>query len=265
MSKFKTKYTREILEEAVACSTSVTQVVISLGLTPRGGSISHISKRIKALEIPWPHYIGGKCSSANKKSGKDILVYNPKFERERGALLRRALLEAGVVYKCIKCGLGDQWQSEPITLQVDHIDGDIRNNLQDNLRFLCPNCHTQTANYAKKKKITEHSSHPIDMAKILQTSNIVCALCHKTKAVKSHLAGKTIFCSKSCYNASSKRCKIKWPDADILRFLVQEVPVTQVAQKLSVSGNAVKKHCKKLGIPVPPRGFWQKKQAGKIQ
>ena len=46
-------------------------------------------------------------------------------------------------YKCSCCGISD-WNNKPITLQIDHIDGDINNNSMDNLRYLCPNCHTQT-------------------------------------------------------------------------------------------------------------------------
>lgn len=44
---------------------------------------------------------------------------------------------------CEKCGTSD-WMNAPITLQVDHIDGNSDNNLPVNLRLLCPNCHSQT-------------------------------------------------------------------------------------------------------------------------
>lgn len=45
---------------------------------------------------------------------------------------------------CALCGLGATWQGRPLKLQLDHIDGNPFNNLFDNLRILCPNCHTQT-------------------------------------------------------------------------------------------------------------------------
>lgn len=44
---------------------------------------------------------------------------------------------------CSSCGLSD-WLGKPITLEVDHIDGNSKNNQLDNLRLLCLNCHSQT-------------------------------------------------------------------------------------------------------------------------
>lgn len=52
--------------------------------------------------------------------------------------------------KCSECGLGPNWNNKPLTLQVDHIDGDNQNNDLDNLRLLCPNCHSQTETFAGK-------------------------------------------------------------------------------------------------------------------
>ena len=79
--------------------------------------------------------------------------------REQGAglfvcemITTRALVELGVPYECATCGCDGQWQGRSLTLEVDHIDGDYRNNLKDNLRFLCPNCHRQTPNFAGRSR-----------------------------------------------------------------------------------------------------------------
>ena len=40
----------------------------------------------------------------------------------------------------------------PLTLAVDHVDGDFSNNEPDNVRFLCPNCHSQTEDFAGRSK-----------------------------------------------------------------------------------------------------------------
>lgn len=53
-------------------------------------------------------------------------------------------------YKCVKCGLGSVWNNEPLVLQIDHIDGNRKNNTFANLRLLCPNCHTQTPTWGRK-------------------------------------------------------------------------------------------------------------------
>ena len=53
---------------------------------------------------------------------------------------------------CKECGNGQTWNGKPLTLQLDHIDGNNENNLKENLRMLCPNCHTQTPTWGFKKR-----------------------------------------------------------------------------------------------------------------
>lgn len=69
-----------------------------------------------------------------------------KFQTSR--YLRRFILEKQE-HKCIGCGI-DSWLGKNITLELDHIDGDSANNTEDNLRILCPNCHSQTETYKSK-------------------------------------------------------------------------------------------------------------------
>lgn len=65
--------------------------------------------------------------------------------------------------KCVECGIGDIWNSKPLTLHVDHIDGCSDNNRVSNLRLLCPNCHTQTDTYCgrntKDNKQTKRNTY----------------------------------------------------------------------------------------------------------
>ena len=55
-------------------------------------------------------------------------------------------LKRFVEYKCSCCSVSD-WQGNPISLQIDHIDGNSKNNVKENIRWLCPNCHSQTHNW----------------------------------------------------------------------------------------------------------------------
>ena len=52
-------------------------------------------------------------------------------------------------YKCSCCGIKN-WQGNPLSLQIDHVDGNNTNNVVENLRYLCPNCHTQTETWGVK-------------------------------------------------------------------------------------------------------------------
>ena len=73
------------------------------------------------------------------KSGGDI---------GRGPL-RRYLTEINNC--CWECGIVE-WNHKPITLEVEHVDGNAENNKEDNLKLLCPNCHSQTDTYKAKNK-----------------------------------------------------------------------------------------------------------------
>ena len=67
--------------------------------------------------------------------------------------------------KCSECGQEGTWNNKPLVLQLDHIDGDSDNNHPNNVRLLCPNCHTQTENFGSKgkgsryKKVTKRNSY----------------------------------------------------------------------------------------------------------
>jgi 5-methylcytosine-specific restriction endonuclease McrA len=62
-------------------------------------------------------------------------------------------------YCCDECGQTNVWNGKPLTLEMDHIDGNPRNNVISNLRILCPHCHSQTDTFrarnikAKREKL----------------------------------------------------------------------------------------------------------------
>lgn len=149
------KYSKEDLEQAVKLSFSYMGVARCLDIAPVGGNTCHLRDRIKESDIDVSHFLGqahnkGRVSK-KRKSAKDILKVYPKgFRRIKALLLRRALTELGREKKCEKCGLGEKWENELLRLHIDHIDGIYLNCLENNLRYLCPNCHSQTKTFGNK-------------------------------------------------------------------------------------------------------------------
>ncbi|HVA33375.1 MAG TPA: HNH endonuclease, partial [Candidatus Baltobacteraceae bacterium] len=68
------------------------------------------------------------------------------------AHVKRRLLQAGIVAnRCQACGL-EEWLGRPLSIHIDHINGDRLDHRLDNLRMLCPNCHSQTDTYGAKNR-----------------------------------------------------------------------------------------------------------------
>jgi len=145
------KYSLELLAEAVAESTSIAGVLRYLGLAQAGGTHAHISRTIKRMGLDTSHFAPYRKSGGQirRMPPGEILVRRPPGSgRQKPPLLRRALVESGVAYACAECGNSGIWRKRLLRLHVDHIDGDFHNNTIENLRFLCPNCHSQTENFS---------------------------------------------------------------------------------------------------------------------
>ncbi|MEU6117955.1 HNH endonuclease signature motif containing protein [Streptomyces sp. NPDC047117] len=151
-----TRWTKAALEPAVAASTSMYEVLRHLGLDPVGGHHTHISRRIRALGIDTSHF-DDKPSGADarqRRAREQLLRKEGPAQAPRvpARRLRRALLAHGTDERCALCGIGPTWQNQPLPLEVDHINSDWRDNRLENLRFLCPNCHSTTDSYRGRNK-----------------------------------------------------------------------------------------------------------------
>jgi Zn finger protein HypA/HybF involved in hydrogenase expression len=78
-------------------------------------------------------------------------ITNIEYYNSRAAVKRKIINENLLEYKCNICGIVE-WNNKPLSLHLDHINGSNGDNRLENLRFLCPNCHSQTDNYAGRNK-----------------------------------------------------------------------------------------------------------------
>ncbi|GGS47277.1 HNH endonuclease signature motif containing protein [Streptomyces cinerochromogenes] len=153
------KWTREVLEQAVAASTNLCEVLRHLGLEVVGGHHTHISRRIKAYGIDTSHFTPVVRTermrhNRRRRTPEEILVedtsaHAPRIPSQR---LKRAMIELGAEERCALCGTEPIWLGERLPLEVDHLDGNWRNNRVENLRLLCPNCHSTTDTYRGRGK-----------------------------------------------------------------------------------------------------------------
>lgn len=147
------RYSRELWDEtklrtAADGATSKREILHRLGFRDSGSIYNQLDKLAKKWNIELP--IHDRKLAALKR---EINVPNKIFQygsNSSGSTLKKYMISFyNISLKCAFCEL-TEWREKPLTLEVDHIDGNHRNNIIQNLRFLCPNCHSQTETYSRR-------------------------------------------------------------------------------------------------------------------
>lgn len=126
------------LIEAINACTSFREVATQLGLSK--SSVTDLKIRANFLQADYSHFRAG----GYKEKPFDSLV-------SRHAIKKRLLRDGILENKCYSCGITD-WRGQPLSLELEHIDGNRSNNTVENLTLLCPNCHSQTPTFRGRNK-----------------------------------------------------------------------------------------------------------------
>jgi len=217
------KLSKQEFNSIVQESSSYKEVLIKMGFAIKsGGNYKTLKQRILEDGINVCHIKENmKLFRGTRKKIpiEDILVEHSTYTSV--PLKKRLLKEGYLENKCSKCDIESEWQGEPITLQLDHINGNHNDNRLGNLRILCPNCHSQTETFSGKN------------AKRIISENRLCK-CGKEKDRQANVCLK-------CY---TKPEKIKWPSNKELRTKLKNQSYLSLSRELGVSDNAIRKRLK---------------------
>lgn len=144
-------WTKEQLTQAVKVSFSYRQVLAKLGLREAGGNYDQVKKYIKEYNLDKSHFKGRGWNLGMRGIGnpripiEKILAKNSYFQSFK---LKKRLFAAKLKPEyCEQCGWAERTTEGYLPLELDHINGDRHDNRLENLRVLCPNCHSLTPNH----------------------------------------------------------------------------------------------------------------------
>lgn len=214
----------EEMTKIVKDHKSLAEILRYFGLHDGAGNYQTLKNRLREDNIDHSHIkLGlnsnaGKVSSQRKNIHEYLVVMDKRIKLTK---IKQRLFKEGLKKElCEKCGQGPDWNGEFLSLQIDHINGDSSDNRLENLRILCPNCHSQTPTFSGK----------------LNKKHYNCERCHA--ATKGH--------SNVCKECSLviQPTKINWPPPSQVKNMVQQHGYEGASRLLGVSGNAIRKHLK---------------------
>lgn len=228
----KADWTKKTLIQVVKANINMTDCLRALGLKAVGGNIHTFKKYIAKYNIDTSHFTGKSTIEKSPESkampASEFLIENSSMTT--GNVKKRILKEGLLEYRCALCGLTDMWNGQKLVLHIDHINGINTDHRLCNLRFLCPNCHSQTDTYCGKNLLDEN-----------QEAN----KCVDCSAEIGRQSTRCKDCSNEYLRTKEKHFKIQWPDISALKQMVEEMGYCAAGRVLGVRDNTIRKHLKR--------------------
>lgn len=261
---------RELLENIVKESFTYTDILRKFNLSITGGNQKTLRSYIDKYNISTKHFnkksylLNGDFGT--KKTYEEMFCLNSCVT---GQAVKSYILKHKIIkYECKKCNNKGFWNNEPITLQLEHVNGNNRDHRLENLMFLCPNCHSQTKTYGSKNR-KDKKEITIKTPSIIP--RIECNIEGFLSRLKNFNSIKEVLDSyqlknytntrKKIYNiltTYSKDLRVKeftlrirlyrkiiYPEIDILLKKINEQGYSCIAREIGCSDNAIRKHLKK--------------------
>lgn len=138
MPRKKIELTKEAIEHALRTHPSANAASVSMG---------HPFSTFKRRCIEYGIYVKNQGRKNFPRDHDTPLHEMSNITSIKKAAIKRGILEE----KCDECGIPPVWLGKPLVLQLEHINGNRGDNREENLRLLCPNCHTQTSTWGRRK------------------------------------------------------------------------------------------------------------------